>query len=221
MNTAQSLQQWIKDGRSKKVIFLSHCILNENTRYLGGACRGSCVREIVEQCLDSDLGIVQMPCPEQHAWGGVTKRWLLMAYGAKGTFLYHMRRLFLPLFLLYTKLIYRRLAKATADQVNDYLVSGYSVIGVVGIDGSPSCGVNTTLDFERSFELIASMDVGSVTAEQINAIIRQGLTDGRGLFTAMLQDELKKRRSDVPYRAHDLMAEIDGKTSTVGILLFS
>ncbi len=198
---------------------MSHCILNQNVRYFGGACRGCCVREIVEQCLDSDLGIVQMPCPEQHAWGGVTKRWLLMAYGAKGTFLYHMRRLFLPLILLYTKLIYRRLAKTTADQVNDYLVSGYSVIGVIGIDGSPSCGVNNTLDFKRSFELTASMDVKSVTVEQMNTIIRQSLTEGRGLFAAALQKELKKRHIDLPYHAHDLIAEINGKTSSAGTLL--
>ncbi len=219
MKKAQILQQRLRDNRSKKVIFLSHCILNENVRYLGGACRGNCVREIIEQCLDGNLGIVQMPCPEQHAWGGVTKRWLLMTYGVKGTFLYHVRHLLLPLILLYTKLIYRQLAKATADQVNDYLTSGYSVIGMIGIDGSPSCGANTTLDFERSFELTASMDVESVTVEQMNTIIRKGLTGGKGLFTTALQKELKKRHIDIPYHAHDLIAEINGKTSSVGTLL--
>lgn len=35
---------------------------------------GGCVRKIVEQCLNSDVGIVQMPCPEQPAWGGISKR---------------------------------------------------------------------------------------------------------------------------------------------------
>jgi len=39
MNKVQSLQRSLKDSRNGKVIFLSHCILNENTRYLGGACR--------------------------------------------------------------------------------------------------------------------------------------------------------------------------------------
>jgi len=218
MKKAQTLQQRLKDRRSKKVIFLSHCILNENTRYLGGACRGGCVREITQQCLDNDWGIVQMLCPEQQAWGGVTKRWLLMAYGIKGIYLYHMRNLILPLFLWYTNLIYRRLAKATADQINDYLVSGYSVIGVIGINGSPSCGVSTTLGFGKSFELTASMDIESVTVDQMNTIIRQCIIGGRGLFTARLQEELKKRRIDVPYGAHDLIAEIDGKTPTLGIL---
>jgi predicted secreted protein len=67
MNKLQLLQRSLKDRRSGKVIFLSHCILNENTRYLGGACRGGGIREIIEQFLDKDIGIVQMPCPEQLA----------------------------------------------------------------------------------------------------------------------------------------------------------
>lgn len=219
MKKAQILQQRLKDNRSKKVVFVSHCILNENVRYLGGACRKGCVKEVVEWCMESDLGIVQMPCPEQNAWGGVTKRWLLMVYGAKGTFLYKMRGLFLPLFLQYTKLIYRQLAKTVVDQINDYLVSGYSIIGVIGIDVSPSCGVNTTLDFERSFELGASIDVESVTVEQMNNLFLQSLTDGRGLFTIALQKELNKRHIDLSYVAHDLIAEINGKNSNVGTLL--
>jgi predicted secreted protein len=214
MKKAQTLHQRLKDSRSRKVIFLSHCILNENTRYLGGACKSGCVTEIVEQCLRSDWGIVQMPCPEQHAWGGVTKRWLLMAYGTKGTFLYHVNRLFLPLFRLYIKLLYRRLAKSTAEQVKDYIVSGYSVVGVMGIDGSPSCGVNTTLDLDRSLELVASMDVESVTVEQMNDVIRQSLADGRGLFTIALQKELSRRHIDVPFDAHDLVAELNGENSS-------
>ncbi len=221
MNKTQTLQQRLKDSRSTSVIFLSHCILNENTRYLGGACTGGCVREIIEQCLNSDVGIVQMPCPEQHAWGGITKRLFLMAYGIKGTFLYHMRCILLPVFILYTKIVYRKLACATANQINDYLVSGYSVIGVLGIDGSPSCGVSTTLDMGKSFEMTASLDVETVTVGQMNTIIRQCLIDGRGLFTAILQNELKKRRINIPYRAYDLIAEINGNTSSSGTLVFS
>lgn len=197
---------------------MSHCILNENTRYFGGACRGGCVRELIEPCFARDFGVVQMPCPEQRAWGGVTKRMLLTAYGAQGTLLYRFRRILLPLFLLYTRLIYRRLARETAHQIEDYLVSGFSVIAVVGIDGSPSCGVMQTLDFRRSFDLTASIDVESFTVGKMNIIIRQSLMDGQGLFTAALQDELKNKRVAIPYLAHDLIAELDGKTSSMTTL---
>jgi predicted secreted protein len=211
MTKAKRLERRIKDYRSKKVIFLSHCILNENTRYLGGAFRGGCVKEIIQECLDNDWGMVQMPCPEQYAWGGVTKRFLIMAYGTKGTLLYLARGLLLPMFLIYTKLAYRRLAKAAADQVGDYLNSGHSVIGVIGINGSPSCGVTTTLDFGKAFELTAGINVDTVNAEEMNNIIRQCATNGRGLFTAVLQERLKTRGMEVPYRAYDLTAEIDGR----------
>lgn len=219
MKKVLALQQRLKDSRSKQVVFLAHCILNENTRYLGGACRGSCIREIVEQCLNYNWGIVQMPCPEQHAWGGVTKRLLLTFYGAKDQLIYRFRNLFLPLFVRYTSLIYRRLARVVADQVNDYLRSGFTVIGIVGIDGSPSCGVSKTLSLQESFDLTASIKVDSLTVDTMNAIIRQCLMDGQGLFTTILQKELKKRQLDVPYVAHDLIGEIDGKVSSVVSLL--
>lgn len=213
------MQRSLKDSRSKKVIFLSHCILNENTRYLGGACRAGCIREIIEQCLDKDIGIVQMPCPEQLAWGGVTKRLMLLAYGVKGTFFYRTLSLFFPFFLLYTKVIFRRLAGETAGQIRDYLASGFSVVGVMGIDGSPSCGVNKTLDIRRSFESAACIDVGSVTVERMNSIITEALIDGRGIFMDMLQDELGKRLIQVPFLAHDLIAELQGKPSNATIPL--
>ncbi len=69
MDKTQILTQRLEDRRGKTVVFLSHCLLNENTRYLGGACWGGCVREILEACLVLEVGIVQMPCPEQQAWG--------------------------------------------------------------------------------------------------------------------------------------------------------
>ena len=76
-------------------MFLSHCLLNEITRYLGGACRPGAVREVVQACLDGGLGIVQMPCPEQHAWGGVLKRRLLWFFGSDRTLPYRLRNVLL------------------------------------------------------------------------------------------------------------------------------
>lgn len=49
------------------------------------------MREVVEPCLKHSIGMVQMPCPEQLAWGGVLKQWLLKAYGIRGTLLYRCR----------------------------------------------------------------------------------------------------------------------------------
>jgi uncharacterized protein YbbK (DUF523 family) len=215
---AQRLTRRLEDRRSKRMVFLSHCILNENTRYLGGARRGGCVREIVEQCLAADVGMVQMPCPEQHAWVGVIKRFLLAAYGTKGTSTYRFRRVLLPLILAYTRFVYRRMARQTAGKIEDYLDSGYTVIGVVGVDGSPSCGVGKTLDLRRSFDSISNVDVGSITADEMNAIVRRNLMGGNSLFTAALKEEFEKRRIRVPFLAHDLISELDGRRSNVDLL---
>jgi hypothetical protein len=41
------------------------------------AAKRTAVAEFVEPYLRAGVGIVQSPCPEQHAWGGVLKRHLL------------------------------------------------------------------------------------------------------------------------------------------------
>lgn len=81
-STRQLLLKRLEDERSKRVIFVSHCLLNENTRYLGGAFRRGCVDELVDGFQQEGLGIYQMRCPEQRAWGGVLKRHLLPIYGS-------------------------------------------------------------------------------------------------------------------------------------------
>ena len=215
---ARMLARRLEDERGKKVVFLSHCILNENTRYPGGAGRAGCVREIVEQCMSADIGMVQMPCPEQQAWGGVIKRSLLAVYGTKGKLPYSFLRFLLPLFLAYTRFVYRRLARRTADQIEDYLDSGFSVVGVVGIDGSPSCGVAKTLDIHGSLASVTRIDVESITVDEMNAIVRRHLKDGSGMYTAALKEELEKRHLDVPFLAHDLISELDGKRSKTNLL---
>jgi hypothetical protein len=45
----------------------------------------------------------------------------------------------------------------------------------------------------------------------MNEIVRQSLKDGRGLFIEELRRALKRRGVEVPFLAHDLMAELDGK----------
>jgi predicted secreted protein len=204
----QVLLDRLADDRSKRVIFLSHCLLNENTRYLGGACRAACVREVVEQCMERELGIVQMPCPEQQAWGGVLKRTMLRAYGMRGTLLDRLRPLLLWAFIFYTKLVYRRQARQVAKQIHDYSRSGFTVVGVVGIDGSPSCGVTVTIDMRRSLDALAAIDVRTITVDHMNAIVRASVRRGRGFYTAALQRALARRGISVSYSAYSLLEEL-------------
>lgn len=201
----------LHDERSGTVVFLSHCLLNENTRYLGGAGRPGNVAEVISSCLEQGIGIVQLPCPEEHAWGGVLKRRLLAIYGAEGSVFFRLKAALFPLMLLYTRRVYRRMARRVANQVQDYVSSGFEVLGIIGVDASPSCGVQTTMNMERAFVQAAGLAPTATTAD-INAIVRGNAIAGRGLFVALLQDELARRGLKLPFAAHDLISELEGRT---------
>jgi hypothetical protein len=206
------LRRWaelLDDRRGRRVVFLAHCLLNENTRYLGGACRAGAVREVVQACLDGGIGIVQMPCPEQHAWGGVLKRRLLWFFGSEGTLRYRLRNVLLPVLVWYTRRVYRKIARQVADQVADYQSSGFTVVGIVGVDGSPSCGVRQTLDLKRGLALVGQLPSAAHAAD-MNGIIRACLAEGRGIFLGLLREEIERRGVVVPFLAHDLVAEFQG-----------
>ncbi|NPD88739.1 MAG: hypothetical protein HGN29_08435 [Asgard group archaeon] len=70
MKNLKYFQNRLHDERSKKIILLSHCILNENSRYMGGAFREGSIDEIVDLLQSKGIGIIQMDCPEIFAWGG-------------------------------------------------------------------------------------------------------------------------------------------------------
>jgi len=53
-----------KDGRSKKVVFVAHCFLNQNSISDETAVYPAAFKDIVEFFIKDDIGIVQMPCPE-------------------------------------------------------------------------------------------------------------------------------------------------------------
>ena len=203
----------LRDRRGEKVIFLSHCLLNENTRYLGGAPRSGPVPEIVRACVDRGIGIVQLPCPEAHAWGGVLKRRLLAFFGARGTVRYRVGIALLPVMLLYTRAVYRRLAREAARQMRDLVESGIDVIGIVGIDASPSCGVNLTLQIRRSLEALGALR-DDATGSEVNDIVRAAVVGGEGLFVTSLRRQLARLGMTVPFGAHDLLRELDGLPSS-------
>lgn len=203
------LRQALRDERSGRVVFVSHCLLNQNVRYLGGATRPGMTGEVVDGLLRAGVGVVQMPCPEQYAWGGVCKRHTIPVYGADRTALRRLRRPATWLFLEYTRLAYHRLARRIAAQIADYRDSGQSVESVVGIGGSPSCGVRTTLDLPAALDDIAHREPARLDRCAFNRQVIAGhAIAGQGMFIAALRRHLYRRGIDVPFDEHDLIAEI-------------
>ncbi len=206
----------LRDARSRRVVLVSHCLLNENTRYAGGATRPGAVAEIVEELVDAGYGIHQLPCPERLAWGGVLKRHSLRLYHSKGGLLYPMRGGLLRAFIWWTKVVYRHLARQVVGDVVDYERSGIAVAGFIGIGTSPSCGVTTTLDLRASMEVVATCPAAALTREVMNERAVLGCRyRGQGLFVTALDRELKRRKVAVPAFEHDLAAELRGTRQAV------
>ena len=60
---------FLNDNRKKKVVFLSHCFLNTNTRFPGGCAYEGATTPLIKLLLESGVGIIQMPCPEYQCLG--------------------------------------------------------------------------------------------------------------------------------------------------------
>jgi predicted secreted protein len=118
----------LHDGRSRKVVLVPHCVLNQNSRVAGAAERPAAVVELAMGLLDRDVGILQMPCPELCAFG------LDRAQIQVGI---EMRT---PS----GRVLCRSLARDLVKQVRMYLECEIQVLGVLGKNGSPSCGVEET-----------------------------------------------------------------------------
>lgn len=214
----EELSRKLKDDRGKKVIFAAHCILNQNSRYLGGAFRKGCIDELVDHLQKSGVGMIQMKCPEQKAWGGVLKKYMWLPIGRKNSLLYKLRGVLTPIFIWRTKRVFQKIAGEVASEIKDYLDSGFEVVGVLGIDGSPSCGVNKTVDVEKFVGLLAGAEVDEFDRDQMNLMVKGCLADGSGYFIKALEQALKKKNLSLKFIAHDLIKEMDGAKAAIEIL---
>jgi predicted secreted protein len=196
------------DARSGRVVFVSHCLLNENVRYPGGATCPGAVPEVLERYLHDGIGLSQMPCPEQRAWGGVRKRHLLHLYGRRSLRWRPVRRTILAVGNAWTRRVYRRLARRVADDIADYVESGFDVVEIVGVGGSPSCGVSTTLDLDRAIAAMARIDATTDARSANRDVVTDNVAPGRGLFIECLDRELDARGVRVAHTEHDLVAEL-------------
>jgi uncharacterized protein YbbK (DUF523 family) len=193
----------LADERSRRVVFLSHCLLNQNVRYLGGAWCAGVVPEVLLRFAREGVGLYQMPCPEQASWGGVMKRFVLRFYGSEGTLAYRLRPLLFPLFRSWTRWTYRRLARRVVAHVADYARSGFEIVAIVGVGDSPSCGVRHTLDLRRSLPIVASFDLESIERLDFNErAVRPCLVEGEGFFIQALRRQLVRRGLAIAFLEH-------------------
>ena len=137
------------DGRSKKVIFLAHCLLNQNAISDGTAVCPAAFGELIQLLLDHEVGVVlQMSCPELCCLGLDRGD----VHGAERPVVEENTRIRRAMEEDGPRQKREALADLVAEQVQEYHKHGFQVLGIVGANRSPNCGVETTSDFDREVE---------------------------------------------------------------------
>jgi len=114
--------------KKEKIIFVSHCILNQ---YVRKNLRNnlSSKNEILEVLLDSKIGINQLPCPEIEFNGKANVEFNTNSKEYKE----------------YCKKLSSKISKT----IKKYLKANFDVVGILGVDFSPTCAVYRISDGKR------------------------------------------------------------------------
>ncbi len=164
----------------KKIIFVSHCVLNTASKVLFKVKEGINEEEIARknflcEAIKEDLHIIQLPCPEFNLYG--SNRWGHTKEQFDNPFFRDNCRKMLEPYIL---------------QMKEYVNSPdkFKVLGVIGIDGSPSCGVNITCCGEWGGEFSSHNDINAV-------IQRVHVKEERGVFMEVLERMIQENGIDI------------------------
>ena len=156
------------DARSKTILFIAHCILNQNSISDGTATYPGSINEIMQLLRISDVGIVQMPCPELLCLGLDRGN----IDGSSSPILEENTRIRMMMSRRSAKSKIRQLVQHLIFQMLEYRKYDFDIRGIVGVNRSPSCGVETTSKNNQEVE-------------------------GQGVFIEALRNELNKNKINV------------------------
>ena len=108
--------------RNKKIIYTAHCVLNQNSVIKGWERSTSSFKSIIDLIIKEDISIIQLPCPELKHLGLNRPPLSKEAYDTKD----------------YRQLC-SKLAKAVVKEMLIYKKEDYKIIGLIGIEESPTC----------------------------------------------------------------------------------
>lgn len=161
-------------NRSKKIVVMCHCLLNSNSKIAGLAHYPGALLPVVNKHLTTGAGLLQLPCPEMTYLG--LKRWGMTKDQYDTPFFRrHCRNILQPYI----------------DQIAEYLANGYRIEQIIGVDGSPSCGVTRT----------CAGYCGGMIDEQNPQTARE--IEGNGVFIEELSAMLRERNLSIPFAAID------------------
>lgn len=165
--------------RSKKIVVVSHCILNANAKVSPLAMYPGVLREVMDKFIEDGTGILQLPCPES-SYLGINRWGMCYEQYDHPNFRRHCRKILSP----------------SVDQIETFIAANYEILGVIGADGSPNCGVTK----------IPSGLTGGVirnAADVENQLESFRYLKGMGIFFSVLKEMLEKRKIFINFMAVD------------------
>lgn len=161
-----------------KVILLSHCILNKHSKVKTWDKEGKVTEpntmDFVEFLMENNIGIIQLPCPELTGYG--LKRWGQVKEQYDHP---HYRKMC------------RQLFEPILDQILEYQSNGFEVISLMGIYGSPTCGIYRTCSGDWGGEIGSNPDIKG-TIGTISSI------DDSGILMEEISKMFKDNNLDIP-----------------------
>lgn len=162
-------------NRSKKIAIISHCIINQNSVVKGEYKDINIFFPFIKKLFEENIGILQLPCPETECYG--LRRWG------------HVKEQFDN--CGYRQYI-EKVINSFLEIMKEYLNNGYEIIGIYGIAGSPSCGVNLTCSANWEGEI-------SLYKDKEDIVSRVKMINESGIFMEIFKSVLDKNKINIPF----------------------
>lgn len=163
------------------MFFVSHCILNRNSKvehfgHREHSGEDDCRKNFIKMSLEKNIGLIQLPCPEFSMYG--SNRWG------------HTKNQFDNPF--YRKCC-REMLQPVMMEIEEYMNQGerFKILGIVGVNGSPSCGIDITCTGHWGGE-ISSRDNLTTVVHSISK------SKEKGVFMEELKKLLEEHNLDIP-----------------------
>lgn len=158
MKIFQLLRGKPKDKRSRKMVAVINCILNQNARDFGAARYQGMNTDIIGILNKHGVGVLQLPCPEMSCLGlsrsrpkGLSIRYVLDTPDGRKCC--------------------RQLSISVVDQIHEYLKHNSKVLAILGGDaGSPGCAVHISSE-DTTNQTLA--DKSGVFMKELEAELRE------------------------------------------------
>ncbi|MGN0293152.1 MAG: CD3072 family TudS-related putative desulfidase [Lachnospiraceae bacterium] len=159
----------------KKILLVSHCMLNTAAKVKSykkdeRAAEEALRREVIKKAIDHEIQFLQLPCPEYLQYG----------YNRWG----HTFEQFDNIFF---RQRCREMLEPVIQQLEEYLVhpEEFEILGVLGIDGSPSCGVKYTCSADWG---------GEFSGRDVSRVLDScSLKEAGGVMICVLKEMLEEK----------------------------